>query len=352
MIKKLLFSFVLLLAAYNAFAGTLSNIYILGTGGTIAGSADSSISSTYKSGQLKTDELLKVIPNVKQIANIQMKDLFHIDSGDISISHWIKLAKEINQLALRKDVDGIVITHGTDTMEETAYFLNLVIKTEKPVVLVGAMRPSTSMSADGPLNLYNAIAVAASKHSIGHGVLVVMNDQIFNAREVSKTNTTKVDAFKSPNTSAIGTVNFGDVNFYKDNLRKHTINTPFDISNVEKLPRVEIIYEYAGTNGELFQKAIHLKDIQGIIIAGSGDGNISQPERNLLEKAREKNIIIVRSSRTGSGSVTYDYVQNLDSKLGLVPADNLNPQKARILLMLSLLKTHDPKVLNKYFSIY
>ena len=293
----------------------------------------------YVAGQLRTNELVKLIPGVKLFSNIQIKDFCHIDSSDVSSTHWINLAKEINELARRKEVKGIVITHGTDTMEETAYFLNLVIKTIKPVVLVGAMRPATSVSADGPLNLYNALAVANSQEAIDHGVLVVMNDQIFNARDVCKVNTTKIDSFRQPaNSGAIGTVNFGKVDIYKMNFRKHTVHTTFNVDHIKTLPRVEIIYEYASSDGAMLDKAINLKDIQGIVFAGMGDGNISGPDRNLLQKAREKNIVIVRSSRTGSGTVTYDYVQNLDTKLGLIPADNLSPQKARILLMLALIK--------------
>lgn len=336
----------------NVAAQTDSNyIYIIGTGGTIAGDSSSKISTNYEAGKLNATQLLKAVPQINDLSKIKIIDLFHIDSADISISNWFELAVTVNKVLDRDDVKGIVITHGTDTMEETAYFLNLIIKNNKPIVLVGSMRPDSSISADGPINLYNAVAVANSKSATGQGVLVVMNDQIFSARDVTKTNTTQVSTFKSPNMGAIGTVQFGNVNFYKSDIRKHTIETPFELSNLNNLPKVEIIYEYAGTDGSLFEAAIK-SGVQGIVIAGTGDGNIAESERSLLKRARAKGIVIARSSRTGSGTVTYNYVHNLDSELGLIPADDLNPQKARILLMLSLTKTHDVSRIRHYFELY
>lgn len=337
------------IALANTKEGT---VYIIGTGGTIAGSANEKVSSQYTAGKLDTDQLLKALPDLNQLAKIQVIDLFHIDSADITTSDWLILARQVNELLKKDDVKSVVITHGTDTLEETAYFLDLVVKSKKPVVLVGSMRAATSISADGPINLYNAIAVAASSEAIGKGVLVVMDDQIFDARDVTKTNATRVDTFKSPNTGPVGSVNFGTVHFSKASIKNHTINTPFNVIKLSHLPRVEIINEYAGTEGRLLESAMNEQAIQGIVIAGSGDGNIAEPERALLKKARDKGIIIVRSSRTGSGYITYDYVHHLDTELGLIPADDLNPQKSRILLMLALTKTHDASVIQKYFSVY
>lgn len=355
MLKKtqlLLLTIVTLLVNLSCLANKLPSIYIIQTGGTIAGEAKSAVSSNYQAGVLSASELLKDVPQLNQLAKISAIDLMRIDSADITISDWLKLAKTVNEVLQKKEVNGVVITHGTDTMEETAYFLNLVVKSNKPVVLVGAMRPATSISADGPLNLYNAVAVATSPQAVGKGVLVVMNDQIFNARDVTKTNTTRSDTFRSLNTGPIGIVDFGSVHFYKNPLRQHTVNTPFDVTNLTVLPKVEIIYEYAGTDGQLFENAIANNSIKGVVFAGSGDGNIAAPERKLMQQARDKGMMIVRSSRTGSGYVTYDYVDSLDSKLGLVSADDLNPQKARILLMLALTKTQDPKVIKEYFATY
>lgn len=354
-LRNLIFLFIMnsMLSAYAAEATTQPTqalIYIIGTGGTIAGSATSATSSSYQSGKLSEAQLTTAIPAIKKLAQIKTLDLFQIDSADITLTDWIKLAKTVDLLIKKPDVKGIVITHGTDTMEETAYFLDLVIKTVKPIVLVGSMRPATSISADGPLNLYNAIAVAASPNSIGKGVLVVMNDQIYDARDVTKTNTTRVDTFRSRNTGPLGLVDFGKVRYYKTAIDV-THATPFTVSDLNNLPKVEIIYEYAGTDGQLFQYAIN-SGVSGIVFAGSGDGNIAAPERQLLKSARDKGIIIVRSSRTGSGKVTYNYVHNLDSLLGLIPADDLNPQKARVLLLLALTKTHDPKQISQFFALF
>lgn len=328
-------------------------LYIVATGGTIAGSASSSVSSSYESGKLSIQELTRAVPELKQFEDIQSVDLFHIDSSDITTQHWLTLAKKVNELLQQDDVKGVVITHGTDTLEETAYFLDLVIKSKKPVVLVGSMRAATSLSADGPLNLFNALCVANSPLSVGRGVMVVMNDTIFDARDVTKTHTTRVNTFNAPNSGAIGHVNFGDIEFSKKAERKNTVDTPFDINALAKLPEVEIIYEYAGSSGKLLKLAIdHIKPA-GIVIAGTGDGNITFNDKALMEEARKQGIQIIRSSRTGSGKVTYDYVDHLDSRIGLIAGDDLNPQKARILLMLSLtLPKKEPEIIRQNFLTY
>lgn len=322
---------------------------IIGTGGTIAGAASSSVSSNYESGKLKIQSLTAAIPELKQFESILAVDLFQIDSSDITSKHWLTLAKNVNSLLKQDDVKGIVITHGTDTLEETAYFLDLVIKSQKPVVLVGSMRAATSLSADGPLNLYNALCVANASSSVGRGVMVVMNDTIFDARDVTKTHTTRVNTFNAPNSGAMGHVNFGEVEFNKKVERKNTVDTPFDVSTLEDLPEVEIIYEYAGSTGKLLKAAIDLQP-QGIVLAGTGDGNITKNDKALMEAARAQGIQIIRSSRTGSGTVTYDYADHLDSRIGLIAGDNLNPQKARILLMLSLtLPRKEPEAIRHNF---
>jgi len=326
-------------------------LYIIATGGTIAGSAASAVSATYQAGKLNVNDLIASIPDLKKFDDIKALDLFHIDSSDITNEHWLTLAKTVNDLLQKPDVKGVVITHGTDTLEETAYFLDLVIKSNKPVVLVGSMRPATSLSADGPLNLFNALAVANSSKSIGKGVLVVMNDQIFDGRDVTKTHTSQINTFAAPNSGSIGTVNFGEVEFNKQVLRKHTVDTPFDVSNLKALPYVEIVPEYAASSGKLLQAAIQLKP-DGIVIAGTGDGNLSSRDKALIRLAREQGIQIIRSSRTGSGKVSEDNVDHLDSEIGLIAGDNLNPQKARILLMLSLTNTKKVPEIRQHFRIF
>ena len=212
-----------------ANAADLPNITILATGGTIAGSGQSSVNSAYKAGQLSIDTLIEAVPEMKNIANIKGEQIVKIGSQDMNDEVWLKLAKAIN--AQCKSTDGFVITHGTDTMEETAYFLDLTVKCEKPVVLVGAMRPATEKSADGPLNLYNAVVVAADKKSSGRGVLVAMNNEVLGARDVTKTSTTAVQTFHSPNYGSLGYIHNSKVDYERSPESKHTINTPF---NVEK----------------------------------------------------------------------------------------------------------------------
>lgn len=323
----------------SAFAGPPPSIYVIGTGGNIAVTA---------TGKLKTEELIKQIPEDKRLSNIKTIDLFQIDSNDITIQNWLTLTKEIEKLLSKPEVKGIVVTHGTDTLEETAYFLNLVLKNKKPVILVGAMRPHSSFSADGLMNLYNALAVADTRASIGKGVVVVMNENIYDARDVTMTNASQLDTFKSPNSGPIGDVKSGKPRYFKTALNRNTEDTPFDVVKMNSLPKVDIVYEYAGSQGDLLKSAID-NGAKGIVIAGLGDGNITEPERKLLKLARDKGIMIVRSSRTGSGSVT---TLPIDNELGLIAANNLNPQKSRILLMLALTKTDKPEVVRQYFDLY
>lgn len=329
-----------------------SLIYIVGTGGTIAGTASSATSASYAPSKLNVAQLIETMPDIKKFdEEIQTVDLFHINSEDISAQDWLRMAKEVNNLLQLSDVKGVVITHGTDTLEETAYFLDLAIKSDKPVVLVGSMRASTSLSADGPLNLFNALSVVHSPDACGRGVMVMMNDTIYDGRDVTKCNTTQINTFDSRNSGSIGHVNFGKVEFEKRVTRKHTTETPFEISNLDDLPTVEIVYEYAGSKGAGLKSAIKRKP-DGIVIAGVGDGNLPAPDRALLAHAKELGIRIIRSSRTGSGRVTADSNEPAYVNNDLIAGDNLNPQKARILLMLSLTLTRQVNEIRNNFSLY
>jgi L-asparaginase type II len=247
-------------------------------------------------------------------------------------------------------VDGIVITHGTDTIEETAYFLNLVVKSRKPVVVVGAMRPSTAISADGPINLYNAVLTAGSQEAVGKGVLVVMNDQINAAREVTKTNTVTTDTFKSPELGMLGYVVGNQAHFYRASTRKHTVDTEFDISKLDALPAVEIAYTYANV-GPTAVNAFAAAGVKGLVHAGVGDGSLPTKVRPALSAARKNGVIIVRSSRVGQGIVARNGEAN-DDELDFVVSDTLNPQKARILLMLALTKTSSTREIQRMFYTY
>ncbi|QOQ87871.1 type II asparaginase [Campylobacter corcagiensis] len=325
-------------------------IYILATGGTIAGSGDSALSGSYTSGTVTVDKLIAAVPEINEIATIKGEQIAQIGSQAMNDEVWLKLADRVNALLNDGGVDGIVITHGTDTMEESAYFLNLVTKSKKPVVLVGAMRSGTSMSADGPLNIYNAVNVAMDKASAGKGVLVVMNDKIHAAREVTKTATTAVDTFKSPNTGNIGTVNYGIVNYYLQPTRKHTVSSDFSVKGLKELPRVDVIFGHTNQTADFVETAIE-KGAKGIVLAGVGNGNPYPSVEEALIKAAAQGIVVVRTSRTGSGSTSVGAEVD-DAKYGFVTSDNLNAAKARVLLQLALTKTNEPSKIQKFYKEY
>ena len=235
--KLSLLAVTLLFGAFAAVAQK-PNIHILATGGTIAGTGASATNTNYTAGQVAIGTLLDAVPEVNKIANVTGEQIVKIGSQDMNDAVWLTLAKRINELLKRDDVDGIVVTHGTDTMEETAFFLNLTVKSDKPVVLVGAMRPSTAMSADGPLNLYNAVVTAAAKESKGKGVVIAMNGLILGAQGATKMNTVDVQTFQSPNSGALGYVLNGKVSYNMESLKRHTTKSEFDVTNLDKLPKV------------------------------------------------------------------------------------------------------------------
>ncbi|BAX54991.1 L-asparaginase 2 [Photobacterium damselae subsp. piscicida] len=337
-------------SSFSVAATDLPNIKILATGGTIAGAGQSATESNYTAGKVGVDALIAAVPDMTKIADISGEQVVSIGSQDMNDEVWLKLAKRVNELLAQDDVDGIVITHGTDTMEETAYFLDLTVKSKKPVVLVGAMRPSTAMSADGPVNLYNAVVAATDEDSKGRGVLVTMNDTIFDARDVTKTNTTSVNTFQSPNFGPLGYIHNSDAKYQRSPERKHTTETVFDVSKLTSLPKVGIVYNYANAS-DLPVKALIDAKFDGIVSAGVGNGNLYHTVFDQLEKASKDGIMVVRSSRTPTGSTTLD-AEIDDAKYGFVASGTLNPQKARILLMLSLTQTKDYKDVQKMFQYY
>ncbi|ENV1419217.1 type II asparaginase [Campylobacter upsaliensis] len=324
-------------------------VAILATGGTIAGSIDSAVATTgYTAGVVGVDVLIKAVPEIQNLAKIEGQQIANIDSSNMRDEIWLKLAQEINKL-FASGVDGVVITHGTDTMEETAYFLNLTIKSDKPVVLVGAMRPSTAISADGPKNLYNAVALAADKNAKGKGVMVAMNDKIQSARAVVKTHTLNVDAFSSPDFGDMGYIVDGKVYFYNNVAKAHTKKTPFDVKNLKELPKVDILYSYSNDGSGVAAKALFENGTKGIVVAGSGAGSIHEAQKEVLKELLSKGLKVAVSSRVVAGRVA---VSEADKKLGFISAEDLNPQKARVLLMLALTKTNDPKKIQEYFLKY
>lgn len=328
----------------------LPNVVILATGGTIAGAAASGTQSAYTSGAVTIDAMLAAVPSIKEIANIKGEQISSVGSQDMTFDIMLTLAKRCNTLLSADSVDGIVITHGTDTMEETAFFLNLVVKSDKPVVLVGAMRPSTAVSADGPLNLYDAVAVAADPNAKGRGVLVVMNDWIHGAHSLTKTSTTAIQTFMSPLRGLVGISTYGKNDFYNSPSWKHTSATEFDVSNVTKLPRVDILYAYADMSPDLIDASV-ANGAHGIVIAGVGNGNMNKSSLEAACQAVKKGVVVVRSSRVVTGTVGRNVEVN-DDEMGFVASDELNPQKSRILLTLALLKPRTTAELQGLFQTY
>jgi L-asparaginase len=328
----------------------LPTVVVLATGGTIAGAAATDVQAGYTSGQVGVDQLLAAVPQAKKLANLQGEQISNIGSQDMNDTVWIKLATRVNELLAKPDVAGVVITHGTDTIEETGYFLNLVTKSKKPVVLTAAMRPSTALSADGPLNYYNAVAVAADKNAAGRGVLVVVNDWIHGAASLTKTSTTAVQTFLSPISGLIGTVAYGTPEWYRGPVGKNTVSSEFGVDKSTVLPRVDIIMASENMDGSMINAAA-AAGAKGIVVAGVGNGNMTKPALEALAAQAKKGIVCVRSSRVTTGQVGRNVEVNDDS-LGTVASLGLNPQKARVLLRLALMKTKDPKTIQRYYDEY
>jgi L-asparaginase len=350
---RYVYSFVALVSLIITTAGQAKpKIKVLATGGTIAGAQTSSSEVGYKSGTFSVDDLIKAVPPLKDVADLTGEQLANIGSQTMNHDVWLKLAKRVNEVLKDGSTDGVVITHGTDTLEETAYFLSLVVKSDKPVVLVGSMRPATAISADGPANLYNAVALAASPEARGRGPMIVIDDEIHYAREAQKTNTTELDTFHSPNRGRAGVINVGRIEWFSQNTTRHTTKSEFSVDGKTPadLPQVEIVYSYENLGPEMVDFLVK-EGVKGIVLAGVGDGNSTDAAIAALAAAAKKGVAVVRSSRTGSGVVARN-VEVDDDKLGFIASMELSPQKARILLMLALMNTTDPSKLQQVFMQY
>ena len=318
-------------------------IVILATGGTIAGVGDAGKEDGYKPGSLAVEDLLSAVPGLADIAEYEAIQVCNVNSDDVTEEIWIQLAGLINEKAADPEVDGFVITHGTDTMEETAYFLNLTVKTDKPVVITGSMRPSTSISADGPMNLYEAVCVAASEEAAGKGVLVVFADRIYGARSVTKTSTYSVMAISAGEMGDLGVVRDEIIYWYDKSMKKHTTESEFDITGLTALPKVSILYFYVDADPELLRYAADHSD--GLVIAGAGEGSFSN---SWIEIIRDLQIPVVVSSRINDGVITKESLLCKNT----VSSDNLSPQKAAILLRLALTGEVSQERLEKLYSEY
>lgn len=327
----------------------LPRVHILATGGTIAGRSDPAMARRYTAGQVGVEQLLAAVPQIASLAQISGEQIASIGSQDMNDEVWLALARRINALLADPAIDGVVVTHGTDTLEETAYFLNLTVRSAKPVVLVGAMRPSDAISADGPANLFNAVAVAADPAAAGRGVMAVMGETVFDARDVTKLATSGVDAFDAPNHGPLGRVVAGKPAFHRVVSTLHTAASEFDVSALEALPRVGVIYNHAGAS-DLPARAFIEAGYAGIVSAGVGNGNLFRGNLALMETARRRGIAVVRSARVPVGATTDSEID--DARYGFVAAGTLNPQKARVLLQLALTRSRDVNQIAAVFARY
>ncbi|MEE0967732.1 MAG: asparaginase [Bacilli bacterium] len=325
----------------------MKNIAIVATGGTIAGTGENGKTVSYQAGEISVENIIETIPVIKKIANIKAYQLFNVDSNEITESDWIVLSNKINELVMDVNVDGIVVTHGTDVIEETAYYLTLTLNTQKPVVITGAMRPATATSADGPYNLYQAVALASHPDAFGKGVMGLFSNTIYSGRDIQKVNNYKIDAFDQKSFGCLGYMQDDQVYFFSNTFKHHTVSSMF-AGIQSQLPAVGIAYFYAGADESIlyFLAQTH----KGIVIVGSGNGNYNKKWLKAIEELSQKGIVFVRSSRVPQGIVFNDCV--FDPHDLCISANTLSGQKARVLLMLALTKTNDIKEIRRIFELY
>lgn len=325
-------------------------VLVLATGGTIAGAQAPEGGYGYKSGSFDIEALIAAVPHLDRLAVISGEQVLNIGSQDMDDAAWLNLARRLNAAVNQETTDAVLITHGTDTLEETGYFLTLVTKTVKPVVMVGSMRPATALSADGPGNLFNGVAAATSPGARGRGVLTVLNDQIDHARNVTKVHTTAVQTFSSLNRGPAGVVNTGVVTWFAMPDKRQGLGSEFSVEGLDTLPRVDVLCAHAGMNPDLIDAAVSL-GAKGLVIAGVGDGNMTAQALSSVAAAARRGVVVVRSTRLPSG-IVYRNNEVDDDQLGLVASGELNPAKARVLLKLALTLTNDPLRIQAMFDAY
>ena len=339
---------LLLATCLTLVAQKLPTITVLSTGGTIASKQDPAKGGYVPA--LSGEDLVSSVPAIKKIAQIQVEQISNIGSNDMTPEIWVRLAGRVNELLAKPEIAGIVVTHGTDTLEETTYFLDLATISTKPVIMVGAQRPASDPDSDGPRNLLDAVRVAVASEAVNKGVMVVMNGQINAARDVTKTNTSQVETFRGLEFGELGVVDAEKVRFYRAPLRRQT----FPVESRTQLGRVDIVTSYAGADGLLIRSLVRDGTVQGLVIAGLGLGDVTGSMFNAIQEARTRGIPVVISTRVPTGRI---FPLNAAKggalalkAIGCVLADNLSPQKARILLMLALTRSHDTGALQHYFD--
>lgn len=326
----------------------MKTIAIVATGGTIAGTGQQGKTVAYHAGEMSVDEIVSSIPMIKEVANIKAYQLMNVDSNEMGPKQWIQLSNKINEIVEDDEIDGVVVTHGTDTLDETAYFLTLTLNTSKPVVITGAMRPATATSADGPYNLYQAVCLATNDQATHQGVMGFFSNTIYSGRDIQKVNNYKIDAFDQKAFGCLGYMQDHEAYFFSRTFKIHTLASRFSKHLPSTLPNVAVAYFYGGADaGILYDMA---KTHQGIVIAGSGNGNYSQSWLEAINDLSEKGIVFVRASRVSHGIVFDDYV--FDPKQYCIAANTLSAQKARVLLMLALSQTHNRNEIVEIFNEY
>ena len=320
--------------------GARPTVLILTTGGTIA----SRVGASMQDGS----SLISAVPQLTEHAVVRVEEVTRVGSSQITPSHWLTLATRIGS-AFREDraLRGVVVTHGTDTLEDTAFFLNLTIRDNRPVVVTGSMRAANEISADGPANLLNAVRVAVAEESVGKGVLVVLDESISSARDVWKTDNRRVETFRSPELGFLGLVDPDGVVFYRSAVRPHTARSEFDIAGTASLPEVALLTDYAGFDGSLMEGLVNLRP-SGIVVAGFAGGRLSAGGRKAVERAASAGIPVVIASHVPGGRIVGDPVGSLRAAV----ARDLSPNKARILLMLALTRTRDLKAIQRIMDTY
>ena len=323
----------------------MKKVVILATGGTIAGRGEMGRETNYRSGEIGAEELLAGVPGLERLAVPEIHQVANVNSDDISAAHWLELERIIRERAEDPEVAGFVITHGTDTLEETAFFLHLTVKTDKPVVLTGSMRPATATSADGPGNLYAAVAAAVSPEAAGRGVLAVFADRIYSAREVQKVSTFALEAFNGRDYGCLGYVLEDRAVFVQQN-RKPAPEEVFAVAGLTELPPVAVLYFTVDADPALVLYAAEISC--GLVLAGGGNGNYSLRWKEAVEKLVRRIFPVVRCSRTGNGPITRD--DGFDCSGNVIRGGNLPPAKARILLQLALTQSSSPAELKAAFE--
>ena len=326
---------------------SLPTVAVLATGGTIAGSGAAGKTTNYTAGQLDVGSLVASAAGITEIANVRGVQVCNVGSDDITDKYWLTIVKTINEMAEDDSIDGFVITHGTDTLDETSYFLNLTVKTDKPVVITGAMRPSTATSADGPMNLYQSIALASNEKAKNRGSMVVFSDGIFGGRDCQKVSTHETDAFDSKDFGCLGYMVDSIPYFYNETTKLHTIETEFDVSKLEELPKVAVAYFTIDADASILDFYAN-NGAKGIVIAGAGAGCYSEAWNNKILELESTGIPVIRCSRIGSGMITQDdyFVGNT------AEGNDLAPQKATVLLRLALTVTNDINEIQSIFDKY